>query len=64
MISFSEIELQVLGRGGGGAQGAPAGNGETLQIDWETFDERLYDGEPPSETWTGILNTEGGWTEK
>jgi hypothetical protein len=61
MVSLKEIELTVLSRPGE-AQGAPA-QGGGLQIWWENWDEELYDGEPP-DSWTGILNTEGGWTEK
>jgi hypothetical protein len=47
---------------------APSGEmalapGQTLRICWEGHDECLYDGTPPPE-WTGIVETEGGFTEK
>ena len=37
---------------------------QNVEIYWDTFDDTIYDGDPPSETWVGGLNTEGGWTEK
>ena len=41
--------------------------GETtdqLVINWKNFNQDIYDGQPPTQPWTGVLNTEGGWTEK
>jgi len=43
-----------------GMQLAP---GQALRIYWEDEDEVLYDGTPPTE-WSGIVLTEGGFTEK
>ena len=37
---------------------------EQLVINWKNFNEDIYNGNPPTQPWTGVLNTEGGWTEK
>lgn len=37
---------------------------DQLVINWKNFNEDIYNGQPPSQPWTGVLNTEGGWTEK
>lgn len=37
-----------------------------LTIEWMNFNETVYDDDPPSIStpWTGVLDTEAGWTEK
>jgi hypothetical protein len=44
--------------------GAAAPSVAQLRIYWLEGDEVLYEGEPPSEEWTGVVLTEGGFTEK
>lgn len=61
-ISTNEIEITVRthtsGRAGSYAPGS------MLRIYWQEEDLWLYDGEPPEDEWIGILETEGGFTEK
>lgn len=61
-ISATEIEVTVSTHTGGRAAASAPGN--ILRIYWQNEDEYIYDGEPPEEEWTGILLTEGGFTEK
>ncbi|UCG50654.1 MAG: hypothetical protein JSW58_10630 [Candidatus Latescibacterota bacterium] len=61
-ISENEIEVRVRTRSSGQQGGNAPGN--ILRIWWEEGDEFIYDGEPPEEEWSGILLTEGGFTEK
>jgi hypothetical protein len=61
-VGGNEIRIQVRTAPlpAGGMSLAP---GAVLQICWEGHDECIYDGTPPAE-WTGIIQTEGGFTEK
>lgn len=43
----------------GGHVGSPV-----VRIYWEDGDEYLYDGPPPDGEWTGLVQTEGGFTER
>ncbi|MEJ2719714.1 MAG: hypothetical protein P8181_01055 [bacterium] len=61
-VNATEIEITVSTHAGGRATAAAPGN--ILRIYWQNEDEYIYDGEPPEEEWTGILLTEGGFTEK
>lgn len=35
-----------------------------ISIDWVTWNTTIFSGSPPPEGWTGLLNTESGYTEK
>lgn len=63
-IGGDQIRIQVRTSAGSVASGpmelAP---GPVLKICWEGHDDCLYNGTPPAE-WTGIVRTEGGFTEK
>ena len=61
-ISVNEIEVIVRTHSGGRATTNAPGN--MLRIYWQDEDRFIYDGEPPEDEWTGILLTEGGFTEK
>ena len=61
-VSASEIEVSVRTHSSGRAGSYAPGN--MLRIYWQEEDLWLYDGEPPDEEWIGILQTEGGFTEK
>jgi hypothetical protein len=61
-ISANEIEVSVRTHAGGRAGTNAPGN--MLRIYWQDEDRIIYEGEPPEEEWTGILLTEGGFTEK
>jgi hypothetical protein len=45
-------------------EGMALAPGQMLRIYWEDGDELLYDGMPPDGEWTGLIQTEGGFTEK
>jgi hypothetical protein len=61
-VSANEIEVSIRTHTGGrAAANAP---GSMLRIYWQDEDLDIYDGEPPDDEWTGILLTEGGFTEK
>lgn len=61
-IGGNEIRLRV--RTASGSTGPTAlAPGGVLRICLEGSDECLYDGTPPPE-WTGVVPTEGGFTEK
>lgn len=36
----------------------------SLTIEWVNFNETVYSDNPPAVPWTGVLDTEAGWTEK
>jgi len=61
-ISSNEIEVTVRTH----TSGRPGSNapGNILRIYWQDEDRFIYDGEPPEDEWSGILLTEGGFTEK
>jgi hypothetical protein len=61
-ISANEIEVSVRTHSSGRAVTNAPGN--LLRIYWQDEDRIIYEGEPPEEEWTGILLTEGGFTEK
>ena len=61
-VSPNEIEVTVRTHSSGRAGTSAPGN--MLRIYWQEEDLWLYDGEPPEDEWTGILQTEGGFTEK
>jgi len=61
-VNAPTIEIKATAiTGHGGPQGVA---GEAVQIYWEDQGEELYSGEPPTVTWTGEIQGEGGWTEK
>lgn len=62
-ISWTEIKITVK-TGPSHRTGVSPAPGQTLQIYWEEGDEIIYEGDPPAEEWTGIVLTEGGFTEK
>jgi hypothetical protein len=61
-VSENEIEVTVRSHSSGRAVTNAPGN--MLRIYWQEEDRLIYDGEPPEDEWTGILQTEGGFTEK
>jgi len=61
-IGGNQIRIQVR-TSSTPRQGMELAPGQALRIYWEDEDETLYDGTPPSE-WSGIVLTEGGFTEK
>ena len=61
-VSTSEIEVTVRTHSSG--RGGASAPGNLLRIYWQEEDLWLYDGEPPEDEWIGILQTEGGFTEK
>ena len=62
-ISWTEIRITIK-TGPSHRMGVSAAPGQTLKIYWEEGDEVIFEGDPPSEEWTGIVLTEGGFTEK
>lgn len=62
-ISWTEIRITVK-TGPSHRSGVSPAPGQTLQIYWEEGDEILFEGDPPADEWTGIVLTEGGFTEK
>lgn len=45
-------------------EGMSLAPGQMMRIYWEDGDELLYDGLPPDGEWIGLVQTEGGFTEK
>ena len=62
-VTSSELQLTIRTSPTHRQGAAPAAPGQMLRIYWQDGDEVLYDGEPPDE-WSGIVLTEGGFTEK
>jgi hypothetical protein len=63
-IGGNEIRIQVrTNLGSTGSSPMELAPGPVLKICWEGHDDCLFDGTPPPE-WTGIVRTEGGFTEK
>ena len=62
-ISWTEIKITIKA-GPSHRTNVSAAPGQTLRIYWEEGDEVIFEGDPPSEEWTGIVLTEGGFTEK
>ena len=64
-ISAGEFEMEVRSLQGHGS-GHPNASSPTdeIVIDWKEFNQRLLDGDASKLPWDGLLNTEGGWTEK
>ena len=63
-IGGNEIRIQIRTNPGAAASGSmELVPGPTLKICWEGHDDCIYDGVPPGE-WSGIVRTEGGFTEK
>lgn len=60
-VSSNQFELRFRVRGSYPGQGGGAG---VLYVYWEDYGGDLYNGSPPDDEWVGIVNTEGGWTEK
>jgi hypothetical protein len=66
MVTLTTFEITVrttASRGTGGPQGSSPAT-DQLVINWKNFNADIYDDEPPSAPWTGLVDTEGGWTEK
>jgi hypothetical protein len=63
-ISWTEIRITVKTGPSHRSGPSPAPTQQILQIYWEDGDEIIYEGEPPSEEWIGIVLSEGGFTEK
>lgn len=61
-VDATHFRLTVRVMGGSGGPGAGY---EILDIYWTDFGTTVYNGPTPSgEPWTGVLNTESGFTEK
>jgi len=68
LLSLGPTELQMKlkaypqsGPSGGGQAVSPS---DQLTIVWEDWGSDVYNGTPPAKEWTGILDTESGFTEK
>ena len=62
-ISWTEIKITVK-TGPSHRSGVSPAPGQPLTIYWEEGDEIIYDGDPPGDEWSGIVLSEGGFTEK
>lgn len=62
MVNSTQFELNVTALNY--TPGAAGPGGPAVSIFWDDNNDQIYDGDPTSAGWTGVIDTEGGWTEK
>ncbi len=62
-VNFDQIQIKVR-TNLTPREGMALAPGQMLRIYWQDGDETIYDGMPPDGEWTGLVQTEGGLTEK
>lgn len=63
-VGPGQVELTVIPKSLPGEGESLNYSASTLVINWQNFNETIYDGSVPSASWGGVLDTEAGWTEK
>lgn len=63
LLAIGEGRIRLQFSRYGSLEGGASGTSDVL-IQWENWDNEIYSGPAPDDPWSGILNTESGFTEK